>query len=90
MNGIDLLLMGFGLAGIVLSGAAIIGKRSTADLLPVAAGSVGVFIVGLGGYLSVMWLMIVGALLLGGGIFYEFRPKANNNAQAEEQQVQKE
>jgi hypothetical protein len=90
MNGIDLLLMGFGLAGIVLSVAAMIGKRSTADLLPVGGGSLGVFIVGLGGYLSLMWLMIVGAALLGVGIFFEFRPKPNNQSQAEEQTVQKE
>jgi hypothetical protein len=89
MNGIDLLLMGFGLAGIVLSVAAMIGKRSTADLLPVGAGSVGVFIVGLGGYLGVMWLMIVGAVLLAVGIFFEFRPKPGATPN-EEQQVQKE
>jgi hypothetical protein len=73
MDGFDILLIGVGLAGLLLTGVAVFGKRSALETIPIGAGSLGVLCVGLGGTSNTPWLMILGSLLLAGACGLEWK-----------------
>ncbi len=75
MNGLDSLLIGVGIVGLVLTGVAVFGKRSPSETAPIGAGSLGVLCVGLGGMTNLIWLMVVGAALVGGAIWIDWRSR---------------
>lgn len=67
MNGLDILLTGIGIIGLIMTGIAVFGKRQPSETVPIGAGSLGVIFVGTGGLSNLPWLMAIGVVLVAGG-----------------------
>ena len=72
MDGFDILLVGFGILGLLLTGVATIGKRPPSETASIGLASLGVLCVGLGGTSGILWLMLGGVALLAGAFWLEW------------------
>ncbi len=75
MNGLDYLLTAFGLLGLILSGAALVGRQPWRELATIALGSVALCLIGGGGLAEQPVVFWAGVVLLAGAFVYEWRGK---------------
>jgi hypothetical protein len=72
MDGFDILLVGFGILGLLLTGVATFGKRPASETASIGTASLGVLCIGLGGTSGMLWLLLAGVALLVGAFGLEW------------------